>query len=102
VIVVDRSYFRLVAPTLQPEVVGLFFGTRCMVPQLFAAGGNRSYLEFWAVISGPRYPGYKTLIEAPEPTVEWLVRAFHSAGGGLGTHMLMWVPMWDPMMRPWG
>jgi hypothetical protein len=26
----------------------------------FAAGGNRSYLEFWAVTGGRRYPGYFT------------------------------------------
>jgi hypothetical protein len=29
-----------------------------MVLQLFAAGGNRSYQEFWAVTSDPQYPGY--------------------------------------------
>jgi hypothetical protein len=35
---------------------------RCMVPQPFAAGGNRSYLDFWAVTDDPQYPGYKTPI----------------------------------------
>jgi hypothetical protein len=53
--------FRLVAPLLQPGVVGPFPGMWCMVPQPFAVGGNRSYPEFWAVTGGPRYPGY-TLI----------------------------------------
>jgi hypothetical protein len=82
VIVVDRSYFRLVAPPLEPEVVGLFPGTRCMVPQPFAAGGNRSYLEFWVIISSPRYPGYITPIVAHEPSVERVVGTSHSMGGG--------------------
>jgi hypothetical protein len=50
-----------VAPPLLLGVVGSFPGTGCMAPQSFAAGGNRSYLEFWAVTDGPRYPGYITL-----------------------------------------
>jgi hypothetical protein len=33
---------------------------RCMVPQPFARGGNRSYLEFWVITDDPWYPGYKT------------------------------------------
>jgi hypothetical protein len=32
--------FRLVAPPLQPGVVGLFPSMGCMVPQLFTTGGN--------------------------------------------------------------
>jgi hypothetical protein len=32
-----------------------------MVPQPFAARGDWSYPEFWAVTGGPRYPRYKTL-----------------------------------------
>jgi hypothetical protein len=50
--------FRLVSPPLEPRVVGPFSGTWCMVLQLFIAGGNRSYLKFWAITGGPRYPGY--------------------------------------------
>jgi hypothetical protein len=53
--------FRLVAPPLQPEVVGSFPGMGCMVPQSFAAGGNQSYPDFWAITSVPRYLGYITL-----------------------------------------
>jgi hypothetical protein len=34
-----------------------------MVPQPFAAGGNRPYLELWVVTGGPWYPRYKTLRE---------------------------------------
>jgi hypothetical protein len=63
-------FFRLVAPPLQPGVVGPFPGMRCMVPQSFATGGNQSSLEFWAITGGPRYPGYITLTVAPEPSVE--------------------------------
>jgi hypothetical protein len=37
--------FGLVAPPLHPGVVGLFPGTGCMVPLLFAVAGNRWYLE---------------------------------------------------------
>jgi hypothetical protein len=33
---------------------------RCMIPQPFAARGNQSYQEFWAITDGPRYPWYKT------------------------------------------
>jgi hypothetical protein len=41
--------------------MGSFLGMGCMVPQPFAAEANRSYLEFGALTSGPRYPGYITL-----------------------------------------
>jgi hypothetical protein len=50
--------FRLVIPPLHPGVVGLFSGMGCMVPQPFVAGGNQSYLKFWAVTGDPWYPGY--------------------------------------------
>jgi hypothetical protein len=52
-IVPGISSFTLVASPLQSKVVGLFPSVGCMVPQMFAARGNRSYLEFWAVIDGP-------------------------------------------------
>jgi hypothetical protein len=40
----------LVDPPLQPRMVGPFPSMGCMVPQPFATGGNRPYLEFWVVI----------------------------------------------------
>jgi hypothetical protein len=46
---------------------------RCMVPQPFAARGNRSYLEFWAIIDGPRYLGVLDPDSSP--------RSFRRAGG---------------------
>jgi hypothetical protein len=39
------SFFWLVGPPLQPIEVGLFLGMGCMVPQLYATGGNRLYSE---------------------------------------------------------
>jgi hypothetical protein len=62
----------------------------CMVPQPFAAGGNRSYPKFWTVTGGPRYLGYNTLIVAPEPSVERVAEAGYSMMGGIGTHMVLW------------
>jgi hypothetical protein len=60
-IIPEISSFMLVVHPLQSRVVGPFPSTGCLVPQPFAAEGNRSYLEFWAITGGPRYPGYITL-----------------------------------------
>jgi hypothetical protein len=57
--------FRLVAHPLQPGVVGSFAVMGYMVPQPFVAGVNRSYLEFWAVIAGPWYPGIFLQLSPP-------------------------------------
>jgi hypothetical protein len=62
------SFFRLVAPPLQFRVVEPFPGMGCMVPQLFAAGGSRSYPEFWVVTGGPWCPEYIT----PTPSTSTL------------------------------
>jgi hypothetical protein len=75
---------------------------RCMVPQPSTAAWNRSYPDFWVVTSNPQYPGYKTSIVAPEPSVKWVARAVHSIGGRIGTHMLLCVPSWDSVVRTWG
>jgi hypothetical protein len=58
----------LVAPPLQLGVVGSFPGMGCMVSQLFAAGWSRSYLEFWAILGGPRYTEFVTSIVLIEET----------------------------------
>jgi hypothetical protein len=63
--------------------------TWCMVPQPFVIGGNRSYLDFWAITGDPWYTGYETLTVAPEHFVEWVAGAVHSTGGRIGTHMLL-------------
>jgi hypothetical protein len=47
-------------PPLQPGMVGSFPGMGCVVSPPFAAEGNQSYPEFWAIIGTPRYPGYIT------------------------------------------
>jgi hypothetical protein len=57
----------------------------CMVPQSFAAGGNRSYSEFCTITGVPRYPGYfypdKILLLHTPPT-EWGGREKKSNGHG--------------------
>jgi hypothetical protein len=58
--------------------------------------------RFWIVTGDPWYPGYKTLIVAPEPFVERVTGAVHSTGGRIGTHMVLWVPSWDSVIGPWG
>jgi hypothetical protein len=59
-IIPEISSFRLVVPPLQPRVVVSFPDIGCMVSQSFSAGGNQSYLEFWAVTSSPWYLRFLT------------------------------------------
>jgi hypothetical protein len=98
-IVPGISSFSVGGPPFYPRVVGPFHGIGCMVPQPFAAGGNRSYPEFWAVTGGLRYPGYITLIVAPEPSVERVTRAGHSMVDRTGTHMVLSALPWDSVTR---
>jgi hypothetical protein len=58
-------------------------------------GVSRDGLRGQAVTGVPQYPGYKTLTIAPEPFVEQVVRAIHSSGGRIGTHMLLRVQSQD-------
>jgi hypothetical protein len=48
-----------------------------MIPQLFAARVNQSYLEFWVITGDPWYLGYLTPTVIPEPSVERVARADH-------------------------
>jgi hypothetical protein len=73
----------------------------CMVRQSLAVRGNRSYPEFWAVTSDQWNPGYQTSIVALEPSVERVAGAGHSTVGRIGTHMLLWAPSQDSMVRLW-
>jgi hypothetical protein len=66
-----------------------------MVPNHFAAEGNRSYPDYWAVINDPRYPGYKTPTIAPVPFDKRVAGADHLRDGGIGTHMILWGPPQD-------
>jgi hypothetical protein len=77
-------------PSVQLGVVEPFSGMRCMVPQPFAIRGNRSYPEFWAVTTEPRYLGYIILIVALEPSIERVARADHSTVDRTGSHMVLW------------
>jgi hypothetical protein len=71
----------------------------CMVLQPFAVGGNGPYQEFWAIIGGPRYLGYITLIVSSEPSVERVAGACHSTVGRTCTHMVLWALPWDSAVR---
>jgi hypothetical protein len=84
-----------VAPYLQLGVVGSLPDMGCMVLQPFAARGNRSYPEFWAVTGGLRYPGYITSTVATKPSIERVAEASHSTVGGTGTHMVLWLLLRD-------
>jgi hypothetical protein len=58
---IKMSLFRSVGPSLQPREVGLFLGIGCMVPQPYAAGGNRSYpgvlgRNQWPAVPRLNYP----------------------------------------------
>jgi hypothetical protein len=97
--------FKLVASPLQPGVMGPSPDTGCMVPQSFATGGNRSYLEFWGITSGPWYPRYNTPTVAPEPSIEGVARAGHSMVGEIiglkpprsRLGILWWCPSCSPL-----
>jgi hypothetical protein len=51
------SSFLVGSPSSSVRSGGAISDMGCMVPQPFAAGGNQSYPEFWAVIGGPWYRG---------------------------------------------
>jgi hypothetical protein len=56
----------------------------------------------WPIADDPWYRGYKTQTVAHDPSVEWVVRAVHSMGGKIGTHISLWVPSQNSVVRPWG
>jgi hypothetical protein len=66
-----------------------------LFPNHFAAQGSRSYPDYLAVTGDPRYPGYKTPIVTPEPSVERVVGAGRLTDGIIGTHIILWGPSWD-------
>jgi hypothetical protein len=71
-----------------------------LLPQPIATGVNMIVSKFvWVITDGPQYPRYRTPIVAPEPSVEWVVRAVHSTGGRISTHMLLWAPQRDSVLR---
>jgi hypothetical protein len=79
----------LVAPPLQPKVMGSFPDTGCMVPKPFAAGKSQSYLEFCAITSDLHYPEYFIPTVALEPSIERVVRADHLTVGRTSSHMVL-------------
>jgi hypothetical protein len=49
----DLVLFKLVVPPVRSG--GALSDMGCIVPQSFAAGGNRSQLDSWAVTGDPRH-----------------------------------------------
>jgi hypothetical protein len=47
------SFFEVGGPSYSAWSGGAIYNMGCMVPQPFAAGGNQSYQEFWAVTGDP-------------------------------------------------
>jgi hypothetical protein len=76
---------------------------RYVFPQPLTAQGNYVVSRFVrAIISGPGYRGYRSPTVAPEPFVKPMAGVVHSMGGNIGTHMSLWVPLWDLVVRPCG
>jgi hypothetical protein len=73
----------------------------CMVSQPSTTGGIRLHPDFWAVTGDPWYPGYKTLIVAPLPSVERVARVVRSMGGRIGNHKLLLELSHDSVVRTW-
>jgi hypothetical protein len=72
---------------------------RCMIPQPFASGGNRSYPKFWFVTGDLRYRGYFTLTVTLEPSVEWVAGTGHLTVGKIGSHVVLWALPRDSEVR---
>jgi hypothetical protein len=75
------SFFEVGGPSSSALSDGAISSMGCMVPQPSASEGNRSDLEFWVVIGSPWYLGYRTLVVAPEASVERVAGASHSMVG---------------------
>jgi hypothetical protein len=60
-----------------------------MVPQPYAAVGNRSYLGVLGRNRQPTVPGVIYPDSSPEPSVERVARAAHSTVGRIGSHMVL-------------
>jgi hypothetical protein len=91
-----------VVPPIQPRVVGPYPNGVRGSPVICHWGQLGCIQIFWAITGGPWYMGYRTLIVAPEPSVDRVVGASLSMGGRIGTHMLLWVPPRDLVVSPWG
>jgi hypothetical protein len=78
-----------VDPPLQPVEVGLFPSMGSMVPQPYAAGGNRSNLGVLGHNRRLMVPKVNYPTVAPEPSVERVAGAGHSMVGGTGSHMVL-------------
>jgi hypothetical protein len=73
------SSFYVGGPSLLARSGGVIPGTGCVVPQLFAAGGNRLYLDFSAITGDPRYPRYKTPTLVKVQMFQWSMNFWMSS-----------------------
>jgi hypothetical protein len=81
--------FRLVAPPLQPKVVGPFPGMGVWFPIIYC-WREPIVSKF---LSRNRWPTVYVLFTptvAPEPSIEWVAGASHSTVGRTGSHMVLW------------
>jgi hypothetical protein len=49
----------------------------------------------------PAIPRVQDPESSPEPSVERAVETVLSMGGWIGTHMLLWAPSQDSVVKPW-
>jgi hypothetical protein len=91
-----------VIPPLQPgvgrpyQVQGIWFLSHLLLE------GTGPYPNFWAIIGDLWYLGYRTPTVASKPSVKRVAGFVYSMGGRIGTHMALWVPPQDSVVRPWG
>jgi hypothetical protein len=81
---------------------GCVLGTVCMVPQLYATGGNRSYPGVLGRNQQPTVPRVNYPDSSPRALFERVARAGYSTMGGIGSHMVLWALSWDSAVRSWG
>jgi hypothetical protein len=96
------SFFRLVVSPLQSGVVGPYPVRGMWFPSLLPLERTGLYPVFWVITGGLWYPGYKTQTVGPEPSVKRVAVVVHSTEGRIVTHMSLWVPPRDSVVRPWG
>jgi hypothetical protein len=53
-------FFLVGGPSSSARSGEILSDTRCLEPQSYAAGGNRSYLDFLSISDDPRYQGTRS------------------------------------------
>jgi hypothetical protein len=81
---------RLVAPPLQPKVVGLFPGMGVYGSPIICRWREPIVSKFLGRNRWPMVHVLFTPTVAPEPSVERVAGASHSTVGRTGSHMVLW------------